>query len=299
MPTNPIGNRFTDYRAEKLYNSLIKRVIYNYGIDTQYLPRASESSVDLLFGEDPTSKFTTNYPVAVLVQSVDEFEGGELFSKFGLEVRKQARFLISKDDFQTSVASNNPGNYTGNPNFFGVLLRPREGDLLWMKNFGALFEIKYVEEEYFFYTFGNVKIYGYSLVCEKFRYSNERIDTPVDGLMETVNEIIPAFAYVMANTGNTGTFLPGELVFSNTANATVLAWDLPSLTLTLKHINGEFLINTTITGANSNAVYVLANTAIINDVNNRLANNQDIENEGQSILNFDENDPFADLDMNE
>ncbi len=295
MPVNHYLDFFNNIAEQRLYEDLIHETVQFYGIDAIYLVRDSESSLDLLFGEDPTSKFTTPYPVEVYVQSVDNFEGGELFSKFGLEVKKQARFLIPNRSFQRSVAQYSPNNFNGAQN---PLIRPREGDLIWMKNFNALFEIKYADEEHFFYTFGNSKIYGYSLVCEKFRYSNERINTSIPEIDNTMDTIIPSFSYTMKANGS-GNYVSGELVSQPNANGVVVSWDLPSLTLTLKHINGLFVVNTAVTGANSNTSFILANTSIIDDVNRHLENNLDIEDEGKSILTFTETNPWGEPNMNE
>ena len=283
-PTSHYFDLFRNPQEQDLYNELIKETIFIHGIDTMYMPRTSQSSVDLLFGEDPTSKFTEAYPTAVYVQSVDNFEGGELFSKFGLEVRKQARFLIAKDHFKKDI----PSTYS----------RPREGDLLFMKNFNALFEIKYVDEEYFFYNFGNTNIYGYSLVCEKFRYSNERVATDVPQIDNTVDTIVPAFEYILAANGS-GTYQLGELVSTPNANATIVTWNLPTLTLTLKHINGVINVGAVLVGQNSNAQFTVANTAILTDTNNGMSNNQDVESEGKSVLVFTESNPFGEPPLNE
>lgn len=308
VPTNKYFNNFNDKAEQRLYEDLLHECVQTYGIDAEYLPRDTESQVDLLFGEDPTSKFTRAYPVEVYVQSVDNFEGGELFSKFGLEVRKQARFLIMNRSFQNSVASESPTNFPHkvdvtqqylNQNAAKILFRPREGDLIWMRNFNALFEIKFCDEEHLFYTFGNSKIYGYSMVCEKFRYSNERITTGVKDLDDTIDSVIPAFNYIVQSANGSGKFLQGEIVYQAGANAEVITWDKPSLTLTLKHINGTFVVNTAIHGTLSGASYVLANTAVIEDVNRNLDNNAQIEAEGQTIINFSEDNPFATPDMKE
>lgn len=289
MGTSKYFDLFNNPGEQDLYNELIKETIYINGVDTFYLPRTSQSTQDLLFGEDPTSKFTEAYPTAVYVQSVDNFEGGELFSKFGLEVRKQARFLIAKDNFKHDI----PSTYS----------RPREGDLLWMSNFGALFEIKYVDEEYFFYNFGNKNIYGYSMICEKFRYSNERVDTGINDLDDTVDTVVPSFEYIMSVPDRThgGIYQFGELVTDATtnANATIVSWNLPTLTLVLKHINGTILVGDTLVGQNSNAQYAVANTAILNDVNNGMSNNELVEKQGNTIINFTESNPFGEPPMNE
>ena len=144
-----------------------------------YLPRTSQSSVDLIFGDDPTKKFDEAYPVEVYVKNVDNFEGQELFSKFGLEIQHQMRFIMTTRAFKSRV----PSRYA----------RPREGDLVWLTNFQALFEIKYVNQQHFFYAFGNHNFYGFELVCERFRYSNENIDTGIIEIDDAVNT--QTFAY--------------------------------------------------------------------------------------------------------
>ena len=282
MPTNLYFDFFHNKAEQDLYDELINETVQIYGIDTYYMPRTSESGFDLLFGEDPTSKFTEAYPVEVYVQSVDEFEGGELFSKFGLEVKKQARFLVTKMSFGKNV----PSTYN----------RPQEGDLLWMTNFKALFEIKYVDEEHFFYTFGNNKIYGYSLVCEKFRYSNERVNTDVPHIDDHVDEIVPAFDFFMNTAApHTSTYQQGELVTQATtnANAVVVVWNVPTGILTLKHINGTFANGINIVGQTTQASYMLANNEIREDVNKPLADNLRLATGANTILNWNENNPFG------
>ena len=277
--TNKYFDLYYNPAEELLYSDLINETINIFGVDCYYMPRTSESSLDLLFGEDPTAKFGAAYPIEVYVQSVDNFEGGELFSKFGLEVRKQARFLLATRAFKKVFGS----QYD----------RPREGDLIWMKNFNALFEIKFADEEHFFYTFGNTKIYGYSLVCEKFRYSNERIATEIPEIDDTMANITPAFAYTMSNVNASGSYQLGELVYQPNANGTVVSWDVPSLTLVLQHVNGTFLVNTNIVGANSLASWTCANTKTLDDINRHLDNNLDIQAEANAVLSWSEDNPFG------
>jgi hypothetical protein len=303
LGTNKYFNNFNDIPQERLYEDLINECVQIYGIDSLYMPRKSGSSVDLLFGEDPTSKFTLALPVELYVQSVDNFEGGELFSKFGLEVRKQARFLITNRSFQRSVAAQNPGNFYQSPDSLDqldVLTRPREGDLIYMPNFKALFEIVYADEEYFFYTFGNSKIYGYSLVVEKFRYSNEVVSTGVPEIDDTVNNIVGAYAFIMANNYASKPYAAGEALWQGpnpanaTANGTCISWNLPTLTLIVKDIQGTFLANAPIQGANSGAQFMLVSNNLLQQVNPNIDNNADLAAEGEEFLNFSEIDPFGD-----
>lgn len=285
MPTNVYFDFFHNKAEQSLMDDLVNETVQIYGIDTYYMPRGSETSEDFVMGDDPNKKFTEAYPVEVYVQSVDNFEGGELFSKFGLEVRKQARFLITSRSFKKNL----PGTYT----------RPREGDVLWMSNFKALFEIKYVDEEYFFYPMGINNIMGFSLICEKFRYSNEVVNTGIVDIDVTVDTVVPAYDYIMVANANSVSYITSELVYQgatpavSTANATVIAWDKPSLKLTLKHIQGTFANNGIIRGNTSGAVYTLRTTDPLADVNSPIDNNSQLRNETNTWIDFSETNPFG------
>jgi len=330
MPTNHFFDHYHDVADQRLMDDLINEVVQNYGIDTYYLPRSSLSNFDPLFGDDPTRKFTEAYPLEVYVQSVDEFEGGELFSKFGLEIKKQAKFICTRRAFRKNV-----------PN---TLIRPREGDILWMSNFKAFFEIKYVDEEHFFYTFGENGIYGYSMICEKWNFAQEKVDTGNLDIDETVRErLITSYNFTMgpvygnitggsftdiaggllngadfsSTSGNTisggdfditegmtesGSYIIGEQVYQTdneqttgnvTATAEVVAWNLPSQTLELATIKGDFLVNRIINGSQSLARWTLNSDNTRDDVGNLLDNNEDISEEASGILNFSETNPFG------
>jgi hypothetical protein len=285
MPKSVYFDLFNNTPEQRLMDDLVNETVQIYGIDTYYMPRESETAIDLVMGDDPNKKFTSAYPVEVYVQSVDNFEGGEIFSKFGLEVRKQARFLITNRSFKKNVPT--------------TLSRPREGDVLWMSNFRALFEIKYVDEEYFFYAMGTNTIMGYSLICEKFRYSNEVINTGVTALDDKVDEVVPAYAYQMFANSNSASYILSEKVYMGpnaaaaTANATVVAFDLPTKVLTLKHIQGVFLPNNLIVGINSGARFTMNTSDQLFNVNDLIDNNSQLRNETNTWIDFTETNPFG------
>jgi hypothetical protein len=249
------------------------------------MPRTSESHVDLIFGDDPTKKFDEAYPVEVYVKNVDNFEGQELFSKFGLEMQHQIRFLMTTDAFARRV----PSHYS----------RPREGDLLWLTNFQALFEIKFVNQQHFFYAFGNKNFYGFELICERFRYSNENVETGIIEIDDAVDTQIMTYEFKMVSEG-TGTYQLGEEVYqganlaSASATATIVSWNLPTSILKLKQIQGLFISNTSIVGANSNASFMLFGYDGLNNTNNLLDNNTELGVGADQILDFSESNPFGD-----
>jgi Virus neck protein len=285
MPTSQYFNNFNSKGEQRLYEDLINETVKQWGIDSFYLPRTSDSQVDLIFGDDPTKKFDEAYPVEVYVKNVDNFEGQELFSKFGLEIQHQVRFIMTTKAFSARV----PSKYS----------RPREGDLLWLTNFQALFEIKFVNQQYFFYAFGNQNFYGFELVCERFRYAEENVTTGIVEIDDAVDKVAIAYDFTMVSHG-TGTYQIGEQVYQGnsfdtaTATATVVSWDLPTSILKLKQIQGLFLSNNSIVGNTSKANYMLYSFDGLNNVNNKLDNNSEFGILADDILDFSEHNPFGD-----
>ena len=72
------------------------------GFDMVYLPRTLVRE-DELFGEDRShSRFSTGREIEMLVESVDGFEGdGEVFTRFGLEVKDNVSLLVARKRFET------------------------------------------------------------------------------------------------------------------------------------------------------------------------------------------------------
>ena len=285
MPTNVYFNNYNSIPEQRLYEDLIGEVVNTYGIDAKYIPRETGSTFDLLFGDDPTKKYDSSYPIAVYVQNVDGFQGGDLFSKFGLEIRKQVQFVIPHRAFKRGIPQN--------------LTRPREGDLLWLSNFRNLFEITFVERDNFFYTFGKSGYYGFLVTCELFRYSNEDMEVGDPDVVNVENSQSFVYEYTMAS-GGTSTYLLNEQVYQgntlNTATATgyVVEWNKPTLKLKLKNVYGSFATGSAIKGVASNASFTLNSVDTIDNVNDGLDNNSLIEFEADGgVLDFTESNPFG------
>jgi hypothetical protein len=123
---------------------------------------------DTIFDEDALSKFTQSYPLEMYLENVEGFEGeGDIFSKFGIEIRDSATFVLAKKRWEDLVDTSG--------GTFQLEARPAEGDLLYFAKTGSLFEIKFVEFQNPFYQLG--KIYVFRLQCELFEYSSEALDT--------------------------------------------------------------------------------------------------------------------------
>lgn len=167
------GGLDTDgYSLEQtLIENLFTEAVKIYGFDVYYIPRTLVN-VDTIFQEDELSKFTSAHSIEMYLQSVDGFEGeGDFLSKFGLEIRDRASFVVVKSRWSSAVDDNASLIVEG---------RPNEGDLIYLPLTKALFEIKFVEHENIFYQVNN--IYTYRIDVERFVYSSEVIDTGIDAI---------------------------------------------------------------------------------------------------------------------
>lgn len=160
MPINHYHNHYSSTNEQDLTDSLIIEAIQMKGILVKYIQR-SHPSFDFLFGEDPTSVFTVATEIEMYPAEVNGFGGdGELMSKFGLEVRDTATFVVNKTRFAEE---------------FPDKIRPNEGDLIYMPYTNAILEIKFVNHESPFFQQG--RQYVYELKVETYEFSHEDVTT--------------------------------------------------------------------------------------------------------------------------
>ena len=167
---------------QNLYEDLIIESIKIYGQDLYYMPR-DLVNVDPVFREDPVSKFNSNYLLEMYVDNIDGFDGeGDLFTKFGVEIRDQVTFTVSKRRWQQTVMRYD-NEITGT--------RPFEGDLVFTPFSKKLFQIMHVEHEQPFYQLNNLPVF--KLQCELFEYNDEYIDVSNDDITQL--EVDAGFRY--------------------------------------------------------------------------------------------------------
>jgi len=175
MPTNfyfQSGNTSGTTAEQRLIEDLIIESLKIYGHDVYYLPRTLVDE-DEIFDEDTLSKFTQAYPLEMYLENVDGYEGeGDLFTRFGIEIRDQATFVVARRRWQEMVQTTD--------GIFQLDTRPVEGDLLYFEKTNSLFEIRLVQFQDPFYQAG--KLYVFKLQCELFEYSSEVIDTGITKL---------------------------------------------------------------------------------------------------------------------
>lgn len=263
------------------------------GTDCYYIPIENPEDRDLLYGEDPVKKFQSAFPVEIYPVNVLEYDGNsDFFSKFGLEIRNNVSILLSKRTFSQRVPQN-------------TFTRPRDGDLIYVPflyGTGELFEIKYVNHHKDFYTLGRKVPYFYELELEKFKYSNEVIDTGVEDIDIVVEQ--SAFTIDLTVSTGTGSYELTEIVYQSSDNtyanastiATVRSWIPSANTLSVTNIKGEFGNTYPIIGETSNARYMLSTYNYLDvDVKNEVYDNLFIDTKAGSIVNLSETNPFGEI----
>jgi hypothetical protein len=259
-------------------------------MDVYYMPRTSRDRVDYLYGEDPLKTYTTAYPIEMYLENVTGMEGeGDFVSKFGLEIRDETSFLLSRRRFAATVPQ----------------IRPNEGDLIYVPLIQNLFEITFVEHENaqaMYYTLGRGRggnVYVYALKLKQFVFSNEIIDTGFFEIDEQVRDEYPRTRLSLSS-GGTGKFVNDEIVYQGTdlANATVtgLVYDFtPNTTIDVYRTIGTF--NTGILKGNtSNAqwtISLVSDTATMNNAFEDIVDNARIESESDAIIDWTETNPFG------
>ena len=195
MPTNTFFSTGTT-SEQRLYEDLIIEQLKIYGQDVYYLPRKIANR-DSIFGEDPASSFDDSYIIEMYVDNTDGYMGEqEIITKFGLELRDDIKFTVSKLRWETLISNN--GDL--------VAERPQEGDLVYFPTTNAFFEIQFVEHEQPFYQQSALPVY--KLSCTKWEYSSERIDTgivTIDSTEDSLSTDTMNFQFSLEN--ETGSFV--------------------------------------------------------------------------------------------
>jgi len=169
MATNQYFQNYSYFNEQQLIDDLVIESIQIFGVDTYYLNRTTDD-FDQIMNEDRLSVFQSAYLMEMYIKSVDGFEGeGDFLSKFGLQIRDQVTFTVAHRTFERYATMENPH-----------LIRPREGDLVYMPMNEKFFKVMNVEHESVFYQTGALQVFD--LKCELFEYSNERFHTGVESI---------------------------------------------------------------------------------------------------------------------
>ena len=289
---------------QNLYEDLIIESLKIYGQDVFYIPRTLVNR-DNILNEDAASKFDDAYLIEMYIENIDGFEGsGDLYSKFGLEIRDEVTFVVSKKMWNQGI-----GKFSSNE----LSPRPQEGDLIFLPLSNTFFEINFVEHEDPFYQLQNLPTY--KIKCHKFEYSDEAFDTGIaeidDEIAEdsykitmdvsTTNTQFPEVGEIVRQTISTGVQVFGEVVERTKTQATSGQLRIQNVGVTGSNDFKDFLVdaNKPLVGDTSTVsvtitkIYGLADTtgeAFIDDGN---AENITYEAFESGFIDFSETNPFG------
>lgn len=287
-----------DNRSEQLlYDDIVVEALEIYGQSVYYLPRTIVNQ-DTIFGDDIPSTFGSGHKVSMYIENIDGFEGeGDLFTRFGVEIRDEATFVVSKKRFERMVTRVNSST---------TLTRPLEGDLIYLPMTKKLFQIMHVEHEQPFYQLANLPVY--KMRCQLFEYSGEDLDTGI----ADVDEIETRYAYTYKLTLQTGSNYieigdtASQLLDSATSltiSGEISDWSDSDKVLELIHVGStDGLLHSFVTNKPLSIDHVYGNdssgfviTSVVED--NKLSateQNDDFSTESSDFLDFSEDNPFGD-----
>jgi len=277
---------------QNLYEDITIEALEIYGQSVYYLPRSIVNE-DTIFGDDIPSKFSSAHKVSMFIENVDGFEGeGDLFTRFGVEIRDEATFVVSRRRWERLVSRINTAI---------TVERPKEGDLIYLPMSKSLFQIMHVEHEQPFYQLSNLPTY--KMRCQLFEYNDEDLDTGIADL--DAIEIDHAYTYRMILDDTSPYITIGDTATMTldsdeglTISGEVSRWSDSDQTLHLVHVGAsdgkfhEFAINKEIRINDSDFTV----TTVLAD-DNKISNNEQNDNfstVSDDFLDFTENNPFGD-----
>ena len=290
---------------QNLYEDLIIESLKIFGQDVYYIPRTLVNR-DNIMGEDIGSKFDDAYLIEAYIENVDGFEGsGDLYNKFGLEIRDEATFIISRRQWNSLVGFWNNSLED---------VKPQEGDLLFLPMANSFFEIMFIEDEQPFYQLSNLPVF--KMQCSLFEYNDEQFETGVSEI--DAKEITNAQQTQLDLTVTGGNhFTQGEIVtqvittspavsvYGEVQTLTKISYIAASISVSNIGVTGttegkDFFVSNTVglTGSESNNTCFITKVHGITDSTvfpaDDQAKNYEFEVAADNFIDFTESNPFGD-----
>ena len=286
----PTSSYFPTYHAghsgeQNLAQDLVDEQIKLFGSDVYYLPKTvlADSTLD----EVRYTKYQDQFQIEMLLVNVMGFgDNAEFISKFGLRITDEIIFRVSTKRWTEEVAEHNPT--------LTVPERPNEGDLLYYPLTQNLYEIKYVGKEEPFFQFG--KIQFYAITAELYEVGSDDLATGVAEI-DAIEVLFDTAISLTMGVGGTGDFTVGETVTGGTTSTTaeVKSWDSSTRILIVQNRTGTFAANESLTGNDSNAVWVVSTFDTLQNTNSEYDANRQIEDAADNIVDWSEGNPFGEF----
>ena len=279
---------------QSLYEDIVIESLKMYGQDVYYLPRDIVNK-NPIFADDIPSRFNSAYKIEMYIDNPEGFDGeGDIFTKFGVELRDQATFVVARRRWAQTVKRYD-NEITGD--------RPREGDLIYLTLSNTLFEIMHVEHEQPFYQLSNLPTY--KLRCEKFEYNDEDFDTNVE-VLDSIEKTGYLVKLTLQDSSAKG-FIIGNTASQTLASGIIISGDIVDYNdsdniISIAHMGSddsdfhEFVTSCVITSADSDGNIIRRRVTAVNEqLNAPGAQNEDFNNE-DGFIDFTESNPFGNLE---
>jgi hypothetical protein len=282
---------------QNLYEDIIIESLKIYGQDVYYLPRDLVGE-DKIFGHDVPSRFNSSHKIEMYIENVEGFDGeGDLFTRFGVEIRDEATFVVSRRRWEQTVKRYD-NEISGD--------RPREGDLIYLPLSNSIFQIMHVEHEQPFYQLSNLPTY--KMRAQLFEYNDEDLDTGVDAI--DAIERAYAYTYILTLDSDSPIIKIGDIAtqtFSSgvTMSGEVSKWSDSDNKLHLIHVgasDGDYHTFTTgsitLSGDARTDSDLTVNAVAEENKISENEQNTDFSTFAGDFLDFSESNPFGDPENN-
>ena len=278
---------------QNLYEDIIIESLKIYGQDVYYLPRDLVGE-DRVFGHDVPSRFNSSHKIEMYIENVEGFEGeGDLFTKFGVEIRDEATFVVSRRRWEQTVKRYD-NEISGD--------RPREGDLIYLPLSNSIFQINHVEHEQPFYQLSNLPTF--KLRAQLFEYNDEDLDTGVAVIDDIERDY--AYTYILTLDSDSKTIEIGQTATQTLTDGTLMVgevskWSDSDNKLHLIHVGASdgkyhtFTAGTIVLSGDHRLDSNYTVSAISED--NKISENEqntDFQTDALNFLDFTETNPFGD-----
>ena len=289
MPTSPYFPTYHQGHSgeQTLVQDLVDEQIKLFGSDIYYLPKTilADSTLD----EVRYTKYQDQFQIEMMLINVMGFgDNAEFVSKFGLQITDEIIFRVSTKRWEEEVTEHSMSAKLTVPE------RPNEGDLLYYPLTQNLYEIKYVGKEEPFFQFG--KIQFYAITAELYQVGSDDLATGIAEI-DAIEVLFDTAISLTMGVGGTGDFTVGETVTGGTTSTTaeVKSWDSSTRILIVQNRTGTFAANESLTGNDSNAVWVVSTFDTLQNTNSEYDANRQIEDAADNIVDWSEGNPFGEF----
>jgi len=283
---------------QNLYEDIVIESLKIYGQDVYYLPRETVFE-DRVFGDEVPARYSNSYKIEMYIDNVEGFDGeGDLFTRFGVEIRDEATFVVSRRRWSQVVSGDNQITTD----------RPREGDLIYLTLSNSMFQITHVEHEMPFYQLSNLPVY--KCRAQLFDYNSEDFDTGIDTIQKIeeahgytyllkilgadMNNRKPIYADTIITQNQSGVLVTAEVAKYSDSDGLVHAVNLSSGDGTWR----LFSADSTVTIDSATNIYTLQTVSELNKLSEN-EQNTDFGTFGDDFLDFSEGNPFGDPSGND